>query len=360
MENHPNDGPRMEITPRDAWPETDQVLWFQARQPAGYFDSRGDLHGVPLERLRVLEAAYGRWIAFLNDYDDGSPPYSGIDRFGQEETRAYLQQLAIYFAPCTVRAYLMDLVFLARTFNPDGAYRNLEVIYRYACRMAKPETSLAKFIVPVADLHRLGLDLMASSEQIGTEYGRLISYRDGLMIALLAACPVRIKNFASIEIGNHLLEAGDGFTLVFPGSETKNRRPLELPVSASLVKSIKAYMRDHRLQLINRDHEYWLAPEVKALWISDQGKPISVAQVRERIKMRTQSRFGFAINPHSFRHIAATSIASQDPEHVGIIRPVLGHASLRSGETFYNRASSLQASRRHQDVIQQFRDTKGT
>ncbi len=52
----------------------------------------------------------------------------------------------------------------------------------------------------------------------------------------------------------------------------------------------------------------------------------------------TRERFGFPVNPHRFRDCAATSIAIEAPEHVGIILPVLGHARATTGERYYNQA----------------------
>src|SRR3546814_2708771 len=55
--------------------------------------------------------------------------------------------------------------------------------------------------------------------------------RDGLIIALLICCPVRIANLTAIEIGNHLVAADDGYVLTFRSEETKNGDEinLELP-----------------------------------------------------------------------------------------------------------------------------------
>jgi integrase/recombinase XerD len=46
-----------------------------------------------------------------------------------------------------------------------------------------------------------------------------------------------------------------------------------------------------------------------------------------------------------FRNCAATSIAVEQPEHVHIIKSVLGHTNLRTGERYYNHAGSLEAFR---------------
>jgi hypothetical protein len=50
-------------------------------------------------------------------------------------------------------------------------------------------------------------------------------YQSGLMMALLAARPLRRGNFASIVLGRHLLATDTGYELVFAREETKSRTP---------------------------------------------------------------------------------------------------------------------------------------
>ena len=76
------------------------------------------------------------------------------------------------------------------------------------------------------------------------------------------------------------------------------------------------------------------------------------------ITKRTASWFGSPVNPHSFRHAAATSIAVEDPEHVGIIVRILGHSSLRTAELHYNMATSIEAARRYQKHIARLRESR--
>ena len=63
-----------------------------------------------------------------------------------------------------------------------------------------------------------------------------------------------------------------------------------------------------------------------------------------------------AVNPHLFRHCAATSIAIEDPKHVMIIKSALAHRSLATGEKYYNLAGSNDANRRHQGVLRRAGD----
>ena len=62
-----------------------------------------------------------------------------------------------------------------------------------------------------------------------------------------------------------------------------------------------------------------------------------------------------ALSLHDFRRIAATSIAEYDPVHAGIIRDILGHSSLDMAEKHYNRARSMDAVERYQDVADERR-----
>jgi hypothetical protein len=49
--------------------------------------------------------------------------------------------------------------------------------------------------------------------------------------------------------------------------------------------------------------------------------------------------------------LAVTSIAVEDLNHVVIIKSVLAHRSLATGENYYNQAGSIEANRRHQGVL---------
>jgi site-specific recombinase XerD len=64
---------------------------------------------------------------------------------------------------------------------------------------------------------------------------------------------------------------------------------------------------------------------------------------------------GIALRPHAFRHIAATSIAEYDPEHVNIIRDILGHASLNMAQKHYNRATGISSCNGLQSIVEDFR-----
>ena len=60
------------------------------------------------------------------------------------------------------------------------------------------------------------------------------SFRDGLIIALLALVPLRRRTLAALRIGKHLVRSGNVWVLDIPAEDIKTKRPAEYPISAEL------------------------------------------------------------------------------------------------------------------------------
>ncbi len=345
------------VIPRHhAWPPLDQAAWDAATRSGGLFDAQGALSRHQASQLPVFEAAYGRWLGFLAVHQPGLAIESGLDHFDQGRVQAFYESLNAALAPCTVRAYMTSLWTVVRAMAPDRSFEALHAATRHICRIAEPVTDKRDRIVPARDLYALGFDLMERAASCSTALNEAGLYRDGLMIALLIAMPVRLGNFASIEIDRHLLKQGDEYWLVFPADEVKNRRPLEYRLPEALKDPIERYLSVFRPRLLERRSRHWRGDVADALWISEHGKPMKSRRIWVLIKSRTKERFGFPISPHCFRYCAATSIATEIPEDVGIIQPVLGHARAATGERFYNQARSLEVAVRFQAGIESLRN----
>jgi integrase len=79
-----------------------------------------------------------------------------------------------------------------------------------------------------------------------TKLARARLFRDGLMVALLACCPIRLKNYINLEIGRSFIQIKNVWWIVLPASETKERRPDERPTPAFLNEHINQYLRVYR------------------------------------------------------------------------------------------------------------------
>ena len=120
--------------------------------------------------------------------------------------------------------------------------------------------------------------------------------RNGLMVALLALCPIRRKNFVALEIGRSLVKIQDTWWIVLSADETKERRADERPINELLTPLIDRYISDHR-PVLAQSHR-----ASSFLWLSSRkGTPISDKGMARVIRQSTLSTVGVAIGPHLFR-----------------------------------------------------------
>jgi integrase len=344
----------LDLVPERDWPEADRAAWYAALRPGDPLDEPGRLAGRDADQILKLIAAYGRWLGFLSERGIDWHSAHGIDYFTRENVAPFVARLSADLAPCTVRAYLTELTTVAQALAPDREFDVLKGATRHIWRTAKPVADKRGRLVSSRDLYDLGLDLMHGAEARSTALQTAGTFRDGLMITLLAARPMRRRNLASIEIDRQLTREGDLYWLSFPAEEIKTGRAIEFPLPRALTGPMEQYLTRYRPFLAARTGR-WKNEPGKALWISSDGSRLKGGRMHRGICERTQERFGRPINPHLFRDAAATSIAIEDPEHVGIVVAILGHSTIKTSERYYNQATGIDAVRRYQNVIAAYR-----
>lgn len=194
-------------------------------------------------------------------------------------------------------------------------------------------------MVDARQLLSLGVDLMDRALEMGDRYHAATCMRDGLLIAVLACCPVRIANLTAIEIGRHLLFDGDRYLLFFTEEETKTSHPYQAELPQSLAPYIDVWLRDHRRRLLMRGG----GPKTDRLWIDRWGEPMGDAPIRAQIEKRTKDAFGRHIWPHLARSIAASSFVDHDPDMVALVPDLLGHADHQTAHKYYILADGARA-----------------
>ena len=177
-----------------------------------------------------------------------------------------------------------------------------------------------------------------------------IQFRDGLIIALLATRPLRLKNLTGLALERSLVRRGEGWWIMIPPEETKTHEPIEAPWPEALNTALATYLNACR-PILCRLRNRWTRPVGTALWVSTHGSPMGERALYDVIVGRTKTAFGRSVNPHLFRDCAATSIAIEDPAHVRIASQILGHRSAATTEKYYNQAQAIDAARRYQDFL---------
>ena len=307
---------------------------------------------------------YNSWLLWLAAKDLYDPNISPADRVTRERVAAYVSELSAALAPYTVLSRVQELYDALRVIAPEWNRNWLTQICRTLRAQVRPARDKFSRLKPIDELTALGERLMEEAET-ASEWSarrRAVAYRDGLMIALLAYRPIRRKNLAMMRLGGHLVKVSGSWQILFAAEETKSHVPYEAVLPSALTPRLERYLDVHRPVLMrgkqadNQANALPAHPESRRAMGLGSWNPAQVlTPLRYRIVVHTKAAFGRSVSPHLFRDAAATSIAVDNPNHIGDASLVLGHADHRMTEKHYNHARSLEASRKHAATLAQLR-----
>lgn len=341
--------------PLPEWPEEDRLLWQAAMVPGTPFDDHGARAGLRPITNRGVEKSYGRWLDFLVRHDPASLAEPPAERITPARVRAYIAHLMENKNHLsTIGLRVEQLRSTARVMAPDADWNWLKNPARNLRARSRPKRDKRERLIPASDLFQLGVSLMESAPEEKKPGLAAVRYRDGLMIALLACTPLRLKNLTELTFGRTLRAIEGGWLISIPGAQMKMRQPYEVAWPDMLLPHLQRYLDVWRPILIARRRTSPIAPGDR-LWVSAEGRPLSAKRINNALKIRTEAAFGRSVNPHLFRDAGATTMAIVDPANIGVMTAVLGHASPKTMERHYQQATSLQAQRAYNDGIARLR-----
>jgi Phage integrase family len=176
-----------------------------------------------------------------------------------------------------------------------------------------------------------------------TDVDRARGLRNGLMIALLALCPVRIKNFAALELGRTFKKVEEHWWLTLPATETKTGRADERRVPTWLTQYVEIYLNEGRQVLCGSQVSQ------AALWVSCRTRQMTANNMGTLISRLTRETLGVNVYPHLFRTAAASTAAAYGT-HPGLASALLNHTDPRITEDHYNRAGSANATHAYAEI----------
>ncbi len=333
--------------PFEDWPDGDRHTWDQALQPGNLLTDPGPAsHWRPATRQGYW-FAYGRWLAFLERHGWLLSEETISERPTPERIVAYIGFLqAQNLASLTVWSYLNHLCNALYRLTPETDWAWLRDLVNRLHLGASRKDPVTPKMIPIGAIFRRGIEGMREADRLPPQplFGESVKFRDFLMLSLLAAAPIRLANFGALRLGEHLIRQSEGYLLVVPREQVKNRRTLEIPLHDELTPWIDRYLAHHRPQLLQGN-------DASELWVTRYGRVMLLNAVGMRIPKVTQRYLGVRLSAHLFRHCAATSVATEDPRHVRIIPAILFHSTGITGERYYNRATMLEAGRRHAALL---------
>ena len=263
----------------------------------------------------------------------------------------YIAELKDRVSSVTVHGSICKLRRAAQYIAPGRDFTWLADIGNDLALEVRPRSKFDRMVMAEV-LVEAGLTLIHEAEisPTLTELARACQVRNGLMVALLALCPVRPKNFAALEIGRSFVKINGTWWIVLSASETKEKRPDERPINELITPAIDRYLGQYRPVLARAGNSS------SALWLCcNNGAPIKDRRtLREVISATTLATVGVAVSPHLFRSCAASTAATHDGENPYLASALLHHTHPNVTNAHYNRATSLTAAENLRQIVRQY------
>jgi integrase len=330
------------VLPYLQWPETDRLAWQAAVRDGDVLDGRGPAAHWRSRTRHTNIQHYGRWLSFLARHDALTHDCMPGSRIAPEAIRSYVTELSARVAPRTVVSSLVGLKVMIKAMASEDSWRWLADLCNRLNRTAKPAKDKRPKMRSTPEIVEAAIKELDRLK--ATSLTRRIertAYRDHLMIALMALRPLRLRNFATLTLGETLIRSGHGWRIDVPGDETKNGNPLAFEVPNVITLYLEDYLARVRPAFLIKTKD----SDTNALWLTYQGQTLTYHTIYCRFILRTEKLFGVPINPHLFRDCAATTLSTSSVDDALGAAALLGHRSFATTERHYIRANQLEASR---------------
>jgi hypothetical protein len=337
--------------PLDQWPEADRSAWAAACRPAERL-RRG---GVASHMKNITRGDLVRRYGYFLDHVQRS---EGLDRNAKaasyvtpDRVDRFIAELQARVSSVTVYGSIYKLRRMAQLLALGQDFTWLTEIEKDLALVMQPRSKFDRLVYSNV-LLEAGMTLMAEAES-ATRRSTLAcarQFRNGLMVALKALHPIRLKNFAALEIGRSFKKVNNSWWIVLSASETKEKREDERPLDPCLSPWVVRYLNVHRPVLARTDD----APA--SLWLSsNDGSAMTYLAVEKVISKTTLATVGIDISPHLFRTAGASTAAVYAGSTPHLASGLLHHIDPTVVDEHYNRASSLSATQSYAALINTLR-----
>jgi integrase/recombinase XerD len=329
--------------PLSEWPEADRHAWDRACVAPQRLRPGGAAGRMKASTQVSLLRAYGYLLEFCHRSGLFDQTAAAAGHVTPEIIDAFLCELRNRVGSITRVIYISRIQTITRILAPGNDLswlREIEGDLRYE---ARPRPKYHR-IVSAERLLKLGLDLIRrgeTSKQL-TLLARARLVRDGLMIALLALCPIRLRNLAELRIGRQLRLIGARWWIILESAETKSARPDERPIPEILAEAIHRWIGQWRTLFHPCDDAFW--PSIK-------GGSLAYTYVGHIVTEVTRRELGVPVNPHLFRDCAVYTVATTAGDRMGIASGLLQHTDERTVEKHYNKGATFSAVGRYQQIV---------
>ena len=284
--------------PIAGWPARDRAFWEKGVEARGLFEGDGAGAGWSEGTRYKTAGGYNSWLSWLATKNLLDPDLSPADRVTRERAAAYIAELQAERAPYTVLCRVQELHDALRVVSPETNWDWLAQLYRTLRAQVRPVRDKVSRLKAIEELAALGARLMEEAETVPewSARRRAVLFRDGLITALLAYRPLRLKNLAMMRLGRHLTKVSGCWQILFDADETKSHIPYEAMVPSALAPRLERYLYVHRPVLMRGERADGRAdvspinPGLDAVWVSEVGTQLEAGALARKSSTAPQTR----------------------------------------------------------------------
>ena len=219
----------MRSLPLKEWPEAHRNGWQAACRP-GQRLSRGGAasHLAPVTQADLANR-FGLYLDFLDRSGQLDLTAEAGALVAPDPIAAFIAELQDRVSSVTVSRTIYKVRRAAECIAPDHNFAWLAEIGKDLALLEQPKDKfdrvvLTERLVEVSLVSFWKVDFDAEARPLP----RAFTARNALMVALLAACPIRLKNFTGLDIGKSFRKIGETWWIFL--KDTKSKRPDHRPV----------------------------------------------------------------------------------------------------------------------------------
>ena len=211
--------------PLSRWPAADRVAWEAACQRGERLRRGGGASHMKSVTQEDLANRYGLFLDFLQRMGRLDTLPSAGAQVTPQHVQGFADELQQRVSSVTLHGSIHKLRRATEIIAPDHDVSWLKELEKDLDLVKQPRSKMHRLVL-AETLVEAGLTLMTEAEaaEHRTHPWRATAFRNGLMIALLACCPVRLKNFAALKIGESLVRVKGSWWIVLTPTQTKEKR----------------------------------------------------------------------------------------------------------------------------------------
>jgi len=292
------------------WPDADRRAWEDACRPGLRFKPGGSASYLAPVSRDDFARRYGAFLGFLQRTNRLDQHVCATAQVTVPNVEAYIADLKARVRSVTIWNCIYKLRRAAELLAPNADFSWLAEIEKDLALVMEPRSKFDRLVL-TERLVEAGLTLVVEAQQFAdADFVRARAIRNGLMITLLAVCPIRLKNFSTLGIGHTFKYVHGSWWIALRGTVTKSRR----------------------------------RPDERRV-------PMTANNLGTLISKVTLETLGVNVSPHLFRTAAASTAATYGGSIPHLASAILNHTDPRVTEEHYNRASSLSASKVYARII---------